>query len=256
MIYFNHHIYIVALLVLLVLASTETKAQQSIQLPREVEEEVMQVDELFAKMENLSDDYLQERRNRIEEVQHYESKSKLDVQPDYMAEHYYAKAEKARAQILKLDHDYYKEISRIGAAARRYSRAFKREIEQSDFGEQVILDAKGEIKDEILEAEYSIKNMEVMQDYGELTAREMRILANDIELQKQVMHMWIDNKKWYSQKLQQTQKRRSQFEEVTDFAASLIADARQVEIDAQTERRDVEEAAAVNRDYIRQQMNY
>ena len=208
----------------LIVSLTETAswAQRSVMLPEKIEDRILRIDAVFHDMDQFREAYDNKREKLLREARSFRLMADNTLESTDLHRYYKAKMQRSEAEVHLLDYTYFKNVSESAERAVQLAHTVINDVQNGDFGEAMIQNALNDLEHNITDSRYRIKNLQIIQNYGNLTPREKRLIAGDADWQRDLIHHWFREKEWYSEMLQRVINERGNFSHMTDFAQNIL----------------------------------
>lgn len=206
-----------SLLTILITLPITLSAQESVRVPQQLS--VM--DQIFHDVEKALEMHNQLRGQKVAQMQAFKRQFESETENQQLRALYHAQFRRAEAEVLQLDYQYYKNVKRLGQQAVVRAAEFSRLVKRTDFGENVAVEYINEIDANVDRANIRIRNQNILREYGRLTREESRWLANQADFQNQMIAMWLNDRRWYSTRLNEVRHQRSQLNQFVDLALMM-----------------------------------
>lgn len=202
-------------------------AQRSVMLPDKIEEKILRIDAVFHDMDQFREAYDKKREQILREARSFRMMADNSLESTGLHRYYTAKMQQAEAEMHLLDYTFFKNVSESAERAVQLANTVINDVQDGDFGEAMIQNALNDLEYNITNSRYRIKNLQIIQNYGDLTTREERLIASDADWHRDLIHHWFNEKQWYSDILQRLKNERGNFSHMTDFAQSILGQSRE-----------------------------
>jgi hypothetical protein len=190
------------------------RGQQSVQVP----ERLSSMDEIFHDVEKALEAHKNLRRKKVSQMETFKRLYDSEIENQSLRAFYHAQYKHAEAEVLQLDYQYYADLKTFGRRAAHQALDFYGLVQQNDFGVKMANEQINQLNDNLTNVNIRLRNHDLIRKYARLNAEELQWLAMQTDFQNQLMAMWLQERKWYSDRINQIRNNQSQLSQFVDLA--------------------------------------